>query len=276
MPAFDLSSGTPPERDAPARQEDCARRNKVTHCALAKLVVTDPGRGREAAIQELARISLFERLKKEDLDRLGALTERKKYPGDTALFFQDDPSDSLYLVLSGSVKVFQTSEDGKERILKILKPGDDVGEMAMIDGLPRAVSAQTLEDSEMLVLTRKAFKAFGEERPAVVWELLVTCAGRLRRMNENILDLSFRDVPYRVLHLLSQLLERHGEQTADGWRISLALSVREMASMVGSNAETVGRLLDGYETDGLIRRDGNRWIVPDPKALNRTLEYSAQ
>ncbi|MGE0454874.1 MAG: Crp/Fnr family transcriptional regulator [Vicinamibacteria bacterium] len=244
----------------------------MTHCALTK-----PDRhGREAAIQELARISLFERLTKDDLDRLGALTERKRYAGDTALFFQDDPSDSLYLVLSGSVKVFQTSEDGKERILKILRPGDDVGEMAMIDGLPRAVSAQTLEDSEMLVLTRKAFKAFGEERPAVVWELLVTCAGRLRRMNENILDLSFRDVPYRVLHLLSQLLERHGEQTADGWRISLALSVREMASMVGSNAETVGRLLDGYETDGLIKRDGNRWIVPDPKALDRSLEYSAQ
>ena len=66
MPAFDLSSGTPPERDAPARQEDCARRDKVTHCALAKPFVTDPGRGREAAIQELARISLFERLKKED------------------------------------------------------------------------------------------------------------------------------------------------------------------------------------------------------------------
>lgn len=182
----------------------------------------------------------------------------------------------MYVVLAGSAKIFQTSEDGKERILKILKPGEVVGELAMLEGLARSASVQTLEDSELLVLTRKDFQAFGEKHPAVLWELLATFAERMRRMNEDVLDMSFRDVPYRVLRVLSQLLDRHGETTADGRRISLPLTVRELASMVGSNSETVGRLLDRYETDGLVKRDGSHWIVPDSNALTRALEYAAQ
>ena len=230
----------------------------------------------EVAIQELARISLFERLQKQELEQLAALTQRKTYPSGTAVFFQDDPSDSMYVVLSGSAKIYQTSEDGKERILKILRPGEVVGELAMIEGLPRSASVQTLEDCELLSLSRKDFQAFGDKQPSVLWELLETFAERLRRMNEDVLDLSFRDVPYRVLRVLTQLVDRHGESTADGWRISLPLTVRELASMVGSNAETVGRLVDRYETDGLVKRDGSHWIVPDPKALTRALEYAAQ
>jgi CRP-like cAMP-binding protein len=182
----------------------------------------------------------------------------------------------MYVVLSGSAKIYQTSEDGNQRILKILKPGEVVGELAMIEGQLRSASVETLEDSDLLSLTRKDFQAFGNAHPAVLWELLATFAERLRRMNEDVLDMSFRDVPYRVLRVLSQLVERHGESTPDGWRISLPLTVRELSSMVGSNPETVGRLLDRYETDGLVKRDGSTWIVPDPKALTRALEYAAQ
>lgn len=146
----------------------------------------------------------------------------------------------------------------------------------MIEGLPRSASVQTLEDSELLTLNRKDFQAYTDKHPAVLWELLQTFAERLRRMNEDVLDLSFRDVPYRVLRVISQLVDRHGEAGPDGWRISMPLSVRELSSMVGSNPETVGRLLDRYETDGLLKRDRDSWIVPDPKALTRALEYAAQ
>lgn len=192
------------------------------------------------------------------------------------MFFQDDPSDSLYVVVSGSAKIFQTSEDGKERILKILKKGEAFGELAMIEGQARSASVQTLEPSEMLMLTRKDFQAFCDKHPAVLWMLLQAFAERLRRMNEDVLDMSFRDVPYRVLRVVSQLVERHGTSGPDGWHISTPLSSRDIASMVGSNAEVVSRLLDGYETDGLIKRDRTSWTVPDPKALNRALEYAGQ
>lgn len=221
-------------------------------------------------------MSVFERLDKNELDQLEALTEKKRYPAGTAIFFQDDPSDALYILLSGSVKVYQTSEDGKDRILRILKRGNAFGELAMIEGKSRFVSVQTLEDSEMLRLARKDFVSFADKHTWVLWTLLSAFAERIRRMNEDVLDLSFRDVPYRVLHVLCDLVEKHGESGPAGTRITMPLSASDLASMVGSNSETVGRLLDRFETDGLVKRDGGNLVVPDPKALTKVLEYTAQ
>jgi CRP/FNR family transcriptional regulator, cyclic AMP receptor protein len=219
---------------------------------------------------------VFERLDKNELDQLEALTERKHYPAGTTVFFQDDPSDALYILLSGSAKVFQTSEDGKDRILRIVKRGNAFGELAMIEGKSRFVSVQTLEDCEALRLARKDFVEFADKHTWVLWTLLSAFAERIRRMNEDVLDLSFRDVPYRLLHVLLELVERHGEAGPNGWRITMPLSMLDLASMVGSNSETVGRLLDRFETEGLVKREGGSWVVPDPKGLTRALEYTAQ
>lgn len=226
-------------------------------------------------MHDLARVPLFERLSHAELDKLEALTTRKKFPSGTAVFFQDDPSDSVYVVLSGSAKVFRTAEDGRDRILMILRPGDAFGELAMIEGLPRSATVQTLEDTQMLSLTRRDFEDFARSYPEVLWKLLQSMCEHVRRINEDVLDLSFKGVPYRVLRLLSQLVSRHGESGPDGWRIRMPLSVRELSSMVGSNTETVGRLLDRYESEGLVRRQGPNWVIPDQGALTRALEYAS-
>lgn len=223
---------------------------------------------------DLASIPLFARLSPAEQDRLGSLMVPKQFKANTAVFFQDDPSDSLYVVLSGSAKVFRTSEDGKDRILSWLGPGDAFGELAMIEGLPRSASVQAVKDTEMLSLARRDFEAFARERPDVLWRLLQALCERLRQVTEVVLDLSFRDVPYRVLHVLSQLLERYGESGPDGWYFRIPLSVGELASMVGSNPETVSRLIETYERDGLVRRDRATWVVPDRRALARALEYA--
>lgn len=202
--------------------------------------------------------------------------EKKRYPANTAIFFQDDPADALYILTTGSAKVYQTSESGKDRILRILKPGNVFGELAMIEGDSRYVSVQTLEDCEVLRLARKAFVEFGDKHTWVLWKLLASFARRIRRRNEDVLDLTYRDVPYRVLHALQELVEDHGAPGPGGTRIAMDMSVRDVASMVGSTPETVGRLLNGYETDGLLKRNGATWTVPDPKALVRIIEYVAQ
>lgn len=224
---------------------------------------------------DLARIPLFSRLSDAEREKLGSLMVHKTFKAGTAVFFQDDPSDSLYVVLSGSAKVFRTSEDGKDRVLSWLRPGEAFGELAMIEGLPRSASVQAVKETEMLALSRRDFEAFAREHPEVLWRMLQALSERLRQVTEVVLDLSFRDVPYRVLHLFTQLLERHGESGPDGWRILIPLSVGELASMVGSNSETVSRLVETYERDGLVRRDGATWVVPERRALARALEYAS-
>jgi CRP-like cAMP-binding protein len=224
---------------------------------------------------DLRSIPLFARLSAAEQEELGSLMIGKKFNANTAVFFQDDPSDSLYVVVSGSAKVFRTSEDGTDHILSTLRPGDAFGELAMIEGLPRSASVQVVEDTEMLSLARRDFEAFAREHPQVLWRLLQALCERLRKITEEELDPLYRDVPYRVLRVLSQLLDRHGESGPHGWRIRFPLSVGELAAMVGSNPETVSRLIEAYERDGLVRRDGGTWVVPERRALARALEYAA-
>lgn len=180
------------------------------------------------------------------------------------------------MVLSGSVKVFQTSEDGKDQVLNTLGAGEAFGELAMIEGRPRTATVQSLEDSELLVLSRQDFEAFAEHHPKVLWKLLQALSERVRQYMESTLDLAFRDVPYRLLRVLQQLVQRHGVAEGDGRRIGLSLGLGDLASMVGATPDTVGRLLERYEKDGLIRRSGESWLVPDPRALDKALEYAAQ
>ena len=226
-------------------------------------------------MQDLARVPLFERLSGDQLAQLEKLASRRKCASNTAVFFQDDPSDSLYVVLSGSAKVFRTSEDGRDRIMTTLRPGDAFGELAMIEGQPRSATVQTLEETELLSLSRRDFERFASEHPDFLFKLLQSMCERVRKINEDVIDLSFKDVSYRVLRRLSQLLVRHGESGPDGWRIKTPLSVRDLSSMVGSNTETVGRLLDRYESEGLVRRQEGNWTIPDQGALNRALEHAS-
>ena len=179
-------------------------------------------------------------------------------------------------MVSGSAKVFQTSEDGKDRILNTLRPGESVGELAMIEGLPRQLSVQTLEETELLVVERKDFMEFARQHPEVLLKVCQALCERIRQLMGSVLDMSFRDVPYRVLQVFHQLTQRHGVAEGEGWRVRLGLSTRELASMVGAGEDSVSRVLDRLQSDGLLRRDGDSWIVPDRRALERALEYAAQ
>jgi NAD(P)-dependent dehydrogenase (short-subunit alcohol dehydrogenase family) len=150
----------------------------------------------------------------------------------------------------------------------------DTTGLAETAALARARGAQ-VHEQRLDVADRDAVVAYAEtvaEHYGVV-HLVVNNAGIA--LTGDVLDLSFKDVPYRVLRLLSQLLTRHGESGADGWRIKMPLTVRDLSSMVGSNTETVGRLLDRYESEGLVRRQGSSWLIPDQGALTRALEYAS-
>src|SRR5262245_7800267 len=227
-------------------------------------------------MSELSNVPGFERLEPKELAQLEALMEKKRYTSGTAIFFQDDPADALYILTSGSAKIFKTSEDGKDRIIRTVRPGQAFGDLAMIEGRTRYVTVQALEDCEALRLSRKEFEDFGNKHSWLLWALLRSFAQRIRQRNEDMLDLSYRDVPYRLLHALAELVERHGVPEAGGTKISMPLSAVDLAAMIGTTPDAVGRLLERYQTEGLIKQAGPHWVVTDPKALTKTLEYVAQ
>lgn len=232
---------------------------------------------RVTEVSATARVSIFSKLSQADVEELTKILTARKYAPNTAVFFQGDPSDSLYILIKGSVKVAKAAEDGREKILDILGPGEIFGELAMLDGHPRSATVTTCEATELASISHKDFRDLVSTRSEILWKVLVSLCERVRKTSTDMLELSSREVPYRLLAALSQLAEKYGQVAADGsCLISQNFGINDLVAMVGSNREVVSRLLHRYQEEGLIELGTNKLIIPDPKALGRALEYCTE
>ena len=228
-------------------------------------------------VSAIARVSIFSKLGQTDIEELTKVATAKKYAPDQAVFFQGDPSDSLYILIKGSVKVTKASEDGHEKILDILGPGEIFGELAMLDGHPRSATVTTCEPTELAAISRSDFRDYVSTHPESLWKVLESLCERVRKTSTDMLELSSREVPYRLIAALSQLAEKHGQVAADGsCLISGSFGVSDLVAMVGSSKDVVSRLLHRYQEEGLVELGKNKLIIPDPKALARALEYPSE
>jgi CRP/FNR family transcriptional regulator len=224
----------------------------------------------------LAKISLFEKLSPEELTKLESIVKRRMFKADTVVFFEGDQSDSMYVILNGSVKVYTKADDGSEKILTTLGKGEIFGEYSLIDGHPRSANIATLEGTEMLSISHKDFRQFVTNSPEILWKVLESLTERMRRTNAEQLQIAFRDVPFRLFKVLANLADKHGQTTSEGTRINLKLTVRDLAGMVSANPEQVKRILNRLQSEGLIRADQGFFLVPDLAAFKRGSEYQME
>ncbi len=229
-------------------------------------------------VHSASRISIFSKLNQADLQELSKIVKSKDFAADTAIFFQDEPSDALFMLLKGTVKVTQRSSEGREKILDILGPGEIFGEFAMLDGHPRSATVTTLEPSELGIISQQDFRQFASTRPEVLWKVMAALCERLRKTSSGILELSSKEVPYRLLAALVQLAGNHGQIAADGsCMINIKFGVDDLAAMIGSSRDVVVRLLHRYQEEGLVEFGKKKQIIiPDPAALKRALEYASE
>jgi CRP-like cAMP-binding protein len=152
----------------------------------------------------LQQVPMFAGLEPEDLEALAGRLRRRKYQRGATVFVHGDPGSSLYIVESGRVKLGFTSAEGREVILELAGPGDEFGELALLDGDPRSADAVALEPTVLLLLHRDDFLRYVESHARVALQLLVIMSRRLRRDAELIQDAVFLDVPARVARTVAQ------------------------------------------------------------------------
>ncbi len=170
-----------------------------------------------------------------------------------------EPADALYFVVSGVLKVFKTSADGKEQILSIALPRQSLNDAPVLDGRPNYVSAQAMTPALLYGIRAADLRRVVKEYPAVLTNMSRVLAGQLRQMVALVEDLSFKNVLGRVARIL---LEPAG---GDGARPRL--TQQDMAAMAGTAREMVGRSLKALESDGIIRLERHRIIIANKNAL---------
>ena len=196
----------------------------------------------------LTSIALFSGFSDADMKAISSLAVTRTFPKNTMVICEGDRSDSLYLILSGKVKVFLADEEGKEVTLNIQTEGEYFGELAILDEAPRSASVMTTEDTKLAILSKSAFDKCMEEHPAMAIAVMRGLARRLRELTENVRSLALMDVYGRVARLLLEMAEESENKKV----IKQRLTQRDIASMVGASREMVSRILRDLSVGGYI------------------------
>jgi CRP/FNR family transcriptional regulator, cyclic AMP receptor protein len=179
----------------------------------------------------------------------------KAYPKNAIIVSEGDRSDSLYVILSGKVKVYLADEEGKEMVLNTQGPGEYFGEI-MLDEGPRSASVITLEPSKFCIVSKEQFNQFLAHNPEVSLELVRSLIRRVRELTKKVSDLALLDVYGRVRQLLLDLAtEQNGKLVVE------RLTQQEMASRVGCAREMISRILKDLRSGGYIKDDGDCLII---------------
>ena len=200
----------------------------------------------------LRKTALFSGMDDGDLAQLaGDLQERCCAAGET-VFYQGDPGDAAYIVVSGRVRVYVLSEEGQEVSMIMYGPGALFGELALIDRQPRSATIVAMEPTVLLVLNGRDFSRHLRNSYELALKLMLTLSARLRHTTEEVKSLATLDVSERIIRKLLDLARHEGVTTDRGIRLRCRLTQHELASLVGSSRESTNRAMRALVRQGLI------------------------
>jgi CRP/FNR family cyclic AMP-dependent transcriptional regulator len=220
----------------------------------------------------LASVRIFQHLGPDDLQKVAKISKPKRLAANTVVFFEGNRADAFFIVISGSLKVYQAAHDGRVKMLSTMGPGETFGELAMLDGQGRSATVETTSPTELLVIARKDFRDLAMATPGILWGVLENVCARLRAQNDSELEAAFHGTHYRIAKAVIRLAEKHGRKTDAGVRIAETFGVKDIAEMAATTVERVQRALEKLEDDGLVLV-AEGLVVPDVSSLRRALDY---
>jgi CRP-like cAMP-binding protein len=206
----------------------------------------------------LGRTLIFGGLEPDDLDRLASIARETNLQQGDILFEQGDDSDGLYLIVSGLVRIYLTTEDGREVTISLLEDGEVIGEMSLLDGLSRSAGAAALIETRLIFIPRAPFLDLIENRGKLARQIILTLCERLRSANAQFDQAVFHDLRHRLLLLLRQLAMMVGRVDQNVAVVDLDLTQGTLAQMLGASREAVNKQLRGLAKEGRIAVDGQR------------------
>ncbi len=219
----------------------------------------------------LKKIPIFSRVSKPELEEMSKITEMKKFKKDDLIFSEGEEGESMFLIISGLIKVFKTSTGGQIKTLDMLGKGDFLGEMAILDKEIRSATAAAIENTEVMVLKKRVFEKHIKTNPIVSLKIMQALCARLRKADKDIEALSFQNVLGRVAITLLNLAKKYGVKTENGIKINIKLTHQELADMVGTAREMVSRTLLNFKKNKCIDIDGRYIYITNMKELKELI-----
>jgi len=215
----------------------------------------------------LRRCPLFAGLKEEELKKIRAIASLRQVGKKKVLFSEGEEAKGFYVILSGKVKIYKVSSEGKEQILHIVSAPDAFAEAALfLEGIYPAF-AETLSDTQLLFFPKRDFIQLIQKNPQLSINMIVTLSHYLKRFALLIEELSLKEVSSRMAKYLIDLSLKFSKEGKSPKEVELDLSKTQLASKLGTISETLSRTLAKMKTKGIIDVKKNKILILNREVL---------
>jgi CRP-like cAMP-binding protein len=226
-----------------------------------------PRATRESIQEDLRRHPLLTGVAEETLRHVVDASALQVYAPGEILNREGDPSEHYWLLCRGSAKVFYTSPEGFEVVVKIFHAPAAWAEMEILTGQPHIEDCVAVDRATVLKLPRASFEELLLESPRFMKNVLVDTCARFLIAAQNERALAFLSVPERLAHLLLAYVRLYGVPVEGGVAIRIKLSQNDLANGLGAARRSVVRALTDMQRDGVIAKRGTSYVVRDVEKL---------
>ncbi len=212
-------------------------------------------------------VPIFTSLSHEEKMEIVEIASSRNFEKGETIYSAGDGSGTLFVLYTGKVKLFRLNTSGKEQVLRLVGPGEFIGELSLFSSLPLTDNAQALEATTMCVLQGQRFKELMAKYPSIAFKVMDELSRRLEKAENRIEDISLSSVTKRIAGALLELSE--GKQ-----EFLLPMAKGDLASQLGMMQETLSRKLTALQDEGLIVLKGRRTIILKDKSQLEKISFA--
>jgi len=236
---------------SPARQRRYTRKHRDPENVMS---TSTP-----VSVTALKTFPIFQGLSDEKLQPIARCAIMRRAPRGSSVVSAGDRTDYVYFVLTGSLKVLVSDEDGREVILTMIGQGELFGEMGVVDEEPRSATVVAVTPADLVTISKTDFRRILQENFEVALHLMRNLARRLRVADRKIESLALMDVYGRVARLLLDMAAEDGS----GRVVKRKISKQDIAKMIGASREMVSRVMKDLQVQGLIKETDDGIVLCD-------------
>jgi CRP/FNR family transcriptional regulator, nitrogen oxide reductase regulator len=221
-------------------------------------------------------LQLFRNLSGDELKAVLAVARTRRIEKKAVAFEQGQAATEFFVLLSGHLKVTQTTADGRQIIVRIVEPGELYGVAVALGRTDYPGTAMAIEECVTLVWPSSAWPQLVERAPRLAVNALQTIGQRLQEAHTRIREFSTEEVERRVAHLLLRIVRMSGRTPGEAADVAFPITRQDVAQMTGTTLFTVSRVLSGWEQQGLVGGGRERITVKEPARLRVIAERAPE
>lgn len=199
-------------------------------------------------------VPIFSNLTEGEMLEVASITRDRSFEKGEMVYMAGDKVDRLYVIHTGKVKISRITQGGKEQVIRILGPGEFMGELSLFSPEPMQDYGEVIEKANMCIIDGDKLKELMGKYPSITFKVMEELSKRLEKAENLIENINHYSVEKRLSQALLELSDEHG-------RINLKMSKKDLASNIGMSQETLSRKLSAFEELGIIDLIGHRKII---------------